>query len=435
MANIRGARLAKALFILLHPLWRLYDWLVPKRPDHWAFATHHLNAGRFIENQRALFEHVKKDASIRKIIFYRGEMEDFRIEDAVNYQIVRHGTLQGFLLLARCKVVLLTHSITMDFSLRWGGRQFSILKLALRPRTVVNLSHGISLKRLLYTANAKTHQHTDRVKYRSLERRYYDGLIASSDIDSYVMASMYYPLNHRQVWVTGLPRNDFLVKQEADLPRYLRDCLESIRRMKAGRRLVLYAPTYRQTDVSRSAAYYQFSDEEIEHLKSVLRDQNAILGFRPHYFKNTMEYFNLDQYIDDEFIVDLSQAVIPEISAALRECDVLVTDYSSVYVDALYLGKPSLCFAYDYEHYKGEQDGLLYDMSLVFPGPILSEFTGVIDAVAGLLSSPTTRIQEQEHTNKIFFKYNDSNNSERVRQRIVQALEADTTQISLAGRQ
>lgn len=423
MNDSQGHKLRKFIFALLHPLWRLYDLLVPKRKDYWAFATHHLNAGRFIENQRALFEHVKKNPGIRKVIFYRGEMEDFFIEDAVNYEIVRHGTLRALALLARCKVVLLTHSISMDFSLRWGGRHFSILKLAMQPRVVVNLSHGISLKRLLYTTNEKTRLHTDRVRYRSQERRRYRGLIASSDIDSYVMAAMYYPLNHRQVWITGLPRNDFLLKDESDLPRYLRRSVDAIRDIKKGRRLVLYAPTYRQTDVSKASRYYQFSDEEVERLKSVLRQHNAVLGYRPHYFRNSDSFFNLDRYIDGDLIVDLSQSAIPEISAAIRECDVLVTDYSSVYVDALYLNKPALCFAYDLDHYNDQQDGLLYDMSLVFPGPILREFPAVIEAISGVLSAPEgSSAQRQEAARKIFFKFNDDANSQRVFDCIARAL-------------
>src|SRR3990167_6385201 len=129
-----------------------------------------LHAGRFIENQRAMFECVKNDPSIRKVIFFRGEREDFLIQNAVNYEIVEHGTLRGAWLLMRCKVVFLTHSISMDFSLRWGERGFFILPLAMRRRVVVNLWHAISLKRLYYTDNEETRMHTDRVRYRNRER-------------------------------------------------------------------------------------------------------------------------------------------------------------------------------------------------------------------------------------------------------------------------
>ena len=417
--------LHKAIFALLHPLWRVYDALVPKRADYWAFATHHLHTGRFIENQRAVFEQVKGDASIRKFIFYRGRAEDFQLEGAINTEVVEHGTLRGLARLARCRVVFVTHSISMDFSLRWSGRAFSLLKLAMNQRVVVNLWHGIPLKRLFYAANDDTRKHLDRVPYRSQERRRYAGLIASSEIDSYAMAAMFFPLNYQQMWITGLPRHDFLTTDEARLPRDIRESVEMIRHRRQGRKLVVYAPTYRQTGINPDARYYQFSDDEIARLKAVLRANGAILGYRPHYFKNSREYFNLDQYIDNDLILDCSQAVIPEFAALARECSLLVTDYSSVYIDTLYLGKPLISFAYDLEHYQTQQDGLLYDMSLAFPGPVCRTFTDVLAALETTLAAPSADLAaEQAVARTLFFKYHDHMNSQRVVEHVRRATAA-----------
>lgn len=413
----------KALFALFHPFWRLYDLIISKRNSHWAFTTHHLHSDRFIENQRAMFEHVKTDPTIRKIVFYRGAGGDFNIENAVNFELVRHGTLRGLMLLARCKVIFLTHSVAMDYSLRWGGGGFSVLKLALSKRIVINLWHSISLKKLLYVANAGIHKHTERVKYRREERLSYTGLIASSDIDSYAMSAMFYPLNYRQVWITGLPRNDFLTLEEDRLPKYIRDSIALIRRITEGRKLILYAPTYRQTHVCETAHYYQFSDDEIARLRNVLRKNSAVLGFRPHYFRNSKECFNLDEYVDNDLIFDMSQAVIPEYSALARECHLLITDYSSVYIEALYLSKPVVCFGYDIDHYKAHEDGLLYDLDLVFPGPVTRHFEELVSAIESRLDLPPSVVaQEQRTAKKIFFKHNDAMNSHRVKSEILKRL-------------
>lgn len=415
----------KWILFFLRPLWLLLDNCVPKNEKYWAFSTHHLHAGRFIENQRAMFECIKADPSIRKIIFFRGEREDFRIHDAVNYEIVEHGTLRGAWMLMRCKVVFLTHSISMDFSLRWGERGFFILPLAMRPRVVVNLWHAISLKRLYYTANEKTRKHTDRIRYRNRERSGYAGLIASSDIDSYAMAAMFYPLNYLQVWCTGLPRNDFLTGDEKQLPHYILDSIQKIRVLQGARRLVVYAPTYRQTSACEGAFYYQFSDIEIDRLKNLMRKHNAVFAYRPHYFKNSNQFFNLDKFIDGELIIDLSISAVPEFSAVARECDLLVTDYSSVHLETLYLGKPAVCFAYDLDSYKRQQDGLLYDLSLVFPGRICESFDAMLDAVDEQLSGKRgDSALQAESARKMFFEYRDGKNSERVYNRVLQALES-----------
>lgn len=408
----------RSFFPLFHLLWRLCDRLVPKRPDCWAFATHHLHSDRFIENQRAVFEHVKGDPTIRKVIFYRGPTPDFSIEHAVNFETVEHGSARGLWLLARSQVVFLTHSITMDFSFRWPDRGFAILKLDLTRRVVVNLWHGIPLKRLLHAANDATMRHTHRIKYRSEERAHYAGLVASSDIDSYAMAAMFYPLCHRQVWVTGLPRNDFLLLAEARLPSYIRTSIGLIRQACRGRRLVVYAPTYRQTAISPGAYYYQFSPDEVSALKTMLREHNAVLGFRPHYFKNSEQFFNLGAHVDGETILDFSAAAIPEFSAIARECAMLVTDYSSVYMETTFLGKPAVSFAYDLDHYRQEQDGLLYDLSLAFPGPVCPQFKDVISAIGAALQEPERYEAQARTARTMFFKYRDAENSRRLCDRV-----------------
>lgn len=411
------------IFKLLHPFWRVIDFFTPKKPDYWAFCTHHLRSDQFTENQRAIFELIKSDASIYKIIFYRGQSANLYIENATNYRVVRHGSLTGFFLLLRCKVVFLTNSIAMEFSLRWADNQFSILKVSNKNRIIVNLWHGIALKRLFFTANEETFKYTTRVKHRTQERKHYAGLVASSDIDSYAMAAMFYPLNYQQIWLTGLPRNDFLTQAEALLPRYIQDSLEQIRQIKQDKKLIVYAPTYRQTSVSETAHYYQFTQAEIDTLKQLLREQNAVLGYRPHYFKNAEQYFNLDQFIDNELIFDVSQAVVPEYSALARELDVLVTDYSSVYIEALYLSKPVICFGYDIEHYRTQEDGLLYDMDLAFPGPVVKRFADVLTAIKEKLQANTQDIKREQVTAKqLFFKYDDAQNSKRVVERIFERL-------------
>lgn len=410
-------------FKLLNPFWRLLDWLLPKRSDYWAFSTHPLNTSHFTENPRAVFEHIKQNKNIKKIIFYRGGVQPTIFEDTVNYEIVNLGSWHSFWLLARCRVVLLSNSISMDFSLRWPDGRFAIVKLSPKRRIIVNLWHGVALKRLLTVANAATQQHTDRVAYRTQERKHYAGLIASSDIDSYAMAAMFYPLNYQQVWLTGLPRNDFLTQAEALLPCYIQDSIKQIRHIKQNKKLIVYAPTYRQTSVSETAHYYQFEQTEIDALKCLLQENNAVLGYRPHYFKNSEQYFNLDQFIDNELIFNVSQVVVPEYSALARELDVLVTDYSSVYIEALYLSKPVICFGYDIEHYKTQQDGLLYDMELAFPGPVVKHFADVLTALKEKLHANPQDIQHEQATAmKLFFKYDDAQNSKRVVERIFERL-------------
>lgn len=403
-------------------IWQLFDFFWPKQKNTWAFATHHIQSTRFIENQRAVFEYVKTDPKIKKIIFYRNSKKEIDIKNAKNIELVEQGTFRAFYALLLCKVVFITHSISMDYSIRYGKRGFTVLKINPNRRVVVNLWHGIAIKGLLYAANEKARKRTDRIKFRYTERKYYAGLVASSDIDALAMAAMFYPLNYIQIWKTGLPRNDFLRVDREDLPGYIKNSLKALENLKKDKHLIVYAPTYRQIGVSSNAHYYQFSTGEISELKDFLRAHNAILGYRPHYFRNTENYFNLDQYIDNDLIFDLSQAIIPEFSAIARACDVVVTDYSSVALEILYLDKPVLSFAYDLENYRQEQDGLIYDLSLIFGKKIFTTFNELLENLRMEFTS-THQTESTAINKKIFFKYRDCHNAERLVEETIKKLD------------
>lgn len=402
-------------FIL--PLWWLLDRLTGKRFDVWAFFVHPVKNDQFVENARAVFEQVKTDENITKLVFTRGPVQ-LDLEGACNTKLVELQSLAGIYALSRCGVYLLTNTIAMDLSWRWSDNLFSLVRPTFSRRIIVNLWHGIPLKRLFALANTESRLHADRAGFRRKERAYYHGLVASSDIDSYAMAAIFHPIPYGHVWVNGLPRNDFLVRPESDLPVFLRHELQQLRAIKAGRRLVTYAPTFRERHVQGSA-YYQFTDAHIQRLKALLARHDAVLGFRMHYFRKGEQLFNLEQYIDNDRIFDLGHSQIKEIAPVLRQTDVLVTDYSSVYIDALYLNKPVISFAYDLEHYSAQQNGLLYEMDLAFPGPVVRQFDQLLEALDSELARDAQSDSERyQMTRRLFFKYTDDKNSARLVERI-----------------
>jgi CDP-glycerol glycerophosphotransferase (TagB/SpsB family) len=325
---------------IVAPLFQLFDLIVPKRKNYWAFSVHHIKSDQFVENARAVFEEVKHDQAIKKYVFARNnDTTNFEIEDAHNCEILNLKSFKGLLTIVRCKVVFVTHSLSMDYSLRFPPSDFVVLKFNMKNRLVVNLWHGIPYKKLYALWNPLVRQRLDRVKFRQYERTMYAGLISSSEIDSYAMGTMFHPIKYENIWVTGLPRNDFLTKDSTALPKYIQHQINKVNGIKGSKKLVVYAPTYRQTAAVSTSAYYQFSDAEINSLLQVLKKHNAILGIRLHYFRNNNQLFNIEKYIDNEHIVDLGHNISPEIAPVIRESDVVISDYSSVFIEALYINK------------------------------------------------------------------------------------------------
>lgn len=402
--------------IPLLALWRVLDMLIPKRRDHWALFAHPLKPGQLVENARATHEGLRADPIVRTWVFVRGtDVPPPGVDPAT---VVELGTLSGLWRLARCGVLLLTNSTSMDMSLFWDAGGFSAPKPWLRSRIVVNLWHGIPLKRLFALANPEQRRHGDRNRFRRRERRHYDGLVASSEVDALAMAAIFHPLPPERVWVTGLPRNDFLIKPEAQLPTPLLAELGRVRALCAGRRLVLYAPTYRDASVARELGYH-FSEEEIGALGRLLARHGAVLGVRGHYLANAGGLLPESGSHPMAPVVDLGHAEFHEIAPLLRASAVVVTDYSSVYIDALYLDLPVLAFAYDLEHYRDHQNGLLYDMELAFPGPIERHFDGLLRELDRLLSLPAFEPDAHyRQVQRMFFRHRDAHNTRRVISRV-----------------
>lgn len=392
--------------------------------NYWGFTVHHIKSGQFIENARAVFEEVKTDKSIKKIIFTRDNTAEFGLENSENTIIIKLMTIRGLRLMLKCKVLFVTHSISMDYSCRYGNSKFSVLKLNMTHRVVVNLWHGIAIKKLYALWNPLVRKRLDRVKFRRYERTKYSGLIVSSDVDSYAMATMFYPIKYENIWMTGLPRNDFLRKPYDELPKYLRHQIDCVRKVKGTKKLVVYAPTYRQNSAVSDAKYYQFSKDEIDELKMILENNNAILGVRLHYFNNSNVNFNIVEFIDNELIVDLGHKVSPEIAPVIREADLVLSDYSSVFTEAIYVNRPVISFAYDFEHYRDHQDGILYDFKMTFPGEIVKETDSLfVEVEKALKSSDLTISEKYKNSQKFFYNYLDKNNSKRVVQKVLSILD------------
>jgi CDP-ribitol ribitolphosphotransferase len=162
---------------------------------------------------------------------------------------------------------------------------------------------------------------------------------------------------------TGLPRTDVLF----DPDRRAR-AADDVRRMYGlpdGRRIVLYAPTFRGTSIGHAEAG---SLLDLDVLHTALAADHVVL-VRLHPFVSS------DGVIEPRhagFAVDASDH--PDINELLLASDVLVTDYSSVIFEYALLDRPMVFYAPDLDAYEGER-GFYFDYRSGVPGPVF-ETTG-----------------------------------------------------------
>ncbi len=115
--------------------------------------------------------------------------------------------------------------------------------------------------------------------------------------------------------------------------------------------VVLYAPTWR--DDSSGKGFVHKPPITIDKWRELLPG-NALLLFRAHSITTN----TLGVSFDDK-VLDYSNW--PHINDLYCVADLLISDYSGVFANYAILGKPMLCFAYDYDEYAASR-GFYFDI-------------------------------------------------------------------------
>ncbi len=222
-----------------------------------------------------------------------------------------------------------------------------------RPdRIVVNLWHGIPLKRIVLMGEQSGR--FTKLWFRQIFSRKYTYILTTSRELIPIMAQSFgVPESKVKVW--GQPRDDAVLKGDR------KQELEELFALPEDATCVLYAPTYRDTEATR---LFPFADFVPEDLESYLAQNEMHIFIRLH----------LDEQNKGEEIPRLAHVhmlgedLLDDITEYLNCFAILVTDYSSIYFDYLLLDRPIIFLPYDQDSYL-KQRGLNFDYEKVTPGP------------------------------------------------------------------
>ena len=174
---------------------------------------------------------------------------------------------------------------------------------------------------------------------------------------------------------TGYPRNDVFHRPQ---DRAARTAAAAARLgLEPGKRVILYAPTWRDNQYDKSGRYQFAMKLDLERMYRRFKDE-AVLLIRGH----QLVADSVDTSMFGDFARNVSH--YPDISDLYLVADVLVTDYSSVMYDFVNTGRPMLFFTHDLEAYRDDLRGFYIDFEAEAPGPLFAHTTDVIDALTDL---------------------------------------------------
>ncbi len=173
-----------------------------------------------------------------------------------------------------------------------------------------------------------------------------------------------------QVLALGAPRTDVFFKKTNT--ERIRSDFDRIHPECRGKRLVLYAPTFRD-DRADDANLPDSID--IEAFNDRFGDSSHLLvRFHPQVHTNNA---------DLKGATDVSR--YNKLSDLVRICDVLITDYSSICMDFALLQKPIYFYAFDLDKYTADRS-FYEDYESYVPGPVARDFQTLLNLINNNMS-------------------------------------------------
>ena len=195
----------------------------------------------------------------------------------------------------------------------------------------------------------------------------------------------------------GAPRCDYLARREN--AEEARAEIEALYPQSKGKKVVLYAPTFRDTREGNLELLKRFDTKKITEALG----EEYILFVKLH--PQVHESCSVENAVDVTDYDDVRKLSL--------FCDVLVTDYSSICMDFSFLDKKTVFFAYDLEDYTRKRD-FYFDYKSYVPGKVAFTVEECIEAIKGDFDK-----ERNEKFKKMNFSFFDASSSQRVIDRII----------------
>lgn len=177
-------------------------------------------------------------------------------------------------------------------------------------------------------------------------------------------------LSDNNILISGSPRMDELYKTTDEEIINLKKKLN----LPLDKKIILYAPTWRDSKDS-GKSYILKPPVNINKWEKKLGNDYIVL-FRMHPYTNKLLGI---QY--NEFVRDFSD--YPNVNDILKVTDILISDYSGIYIEFSVLERPMLCFGYDLNDYI-EERGISMDLDAEFYDGVLKTEDDVINIILNM---------------------------------------------------
>jgi CDP-glycerol glycerophosphotransferase (TagB/SpsB family) len=281
-----------------------------------------------------------------------------------------------------------------------------------RKHIHIQLWHGVPLKKIGSmeigrTAKFKPSKLWRQVDYiMSYSETYTTFLNACmlSDPDKYV--------------ITGAPRNDWLFASEgrADIQKIVGGADQDVK-------YIFYIPTFREGYLGLKQGDktygnpFGFEIFDPERFDKFLSDNKCVMIFKPHPHEEQLMQSYFSEYPLKNMVlltdIDLKTNKL-DFYEVLNSCDILITDYSSVFYDFLLLNRPVIFTPVDLDAYKATRGIMIESFESWVPGPVALDQDALEVEIGKCLYQEDYYREKRNNMSANHHRYQDGNSSARL---------------------
>ncbi len=309
--------------------------LIPKNKKILVFGD---RAGRrFADNSRYLFLYMSKNFKDFNCVWITKERSIYEYLNSKNLICFYSNSLKGIYYSLRAKYHL------------FNFVEDDINRVITYFSNSILLWHGVLPKKLNVPKNHnnKNYINNKLIKYLIYPNEY----MAKNILD-------HFPDKKYKLFLSGLPRNISLNSKEPEANHYRTkneiEFLDNIK--KENKKIIGYFPTWREDGLELFRDIKSF--DQLNEFNEILVKKNYIILIKKHMNsekKDKHRYYNYDIEKIYEYMKSLSNFKFVDydfdLNSILNVCDILISDYSGVIFDYLFLDRPIIIYSPDYEYY------------------------------------------------------------------------------------
>ncbi len=320
---------------------RIISFFIPVKKKHWVFGSDCGNMYR--EGSKYLIEYMLKEHKDFHCTFITKNKQVFHELNLKGIPCLMNTSIKGIIRIAKADSVFFTQTTgDINFAHKKKGRHFYYLVHGMIQKKVFGLSPE-NVEKKKGTKKDNLRQRICKWLSTGFDTRDSDFISATSDFFVPIIEDSF---NHKvKSLVLGMPRNDALFQPERMKKERWVDGIEQ-------KFVITYMPTHRlygKGDVTPTP----FANRP--DIQQWLIENNIVLLIKNH--PNMIP--KIKEEINTEWCIDITKKRFdPQV--CIYHSDVLITDYSSVWIDYLLLERPIIFYLYD--DFEQEDAGVLFDL-------------------------------------------------------------------------